>query len=72
MYPLYALLSMLSSGFTLNFWFMTTITLTSCLTTCDLFHQPPALILLYHEYPLIDIVCYLPTCSCMLVLMTRF
>ena len=37
-----------------------------------LFYQSPALILLYLEYSLLDITCYIFTCSCMLVLTTRF
>ena len=46
--------------------------LTSCFTTCVLFHQSPALILSYREYPLLDIICCISTCSCMLVPTTRF
>ena len=37
-----------------------------------LFHQSPALDLLYHEYSLLDITCFISTCSCMLVLTIRF
>ena len=58
-----------------DFWFVIIIILyllTSCFTTCVLFHQSPTLILLYHEYSLLDIACYLSTCFCMLVLTTRF
>jgi len=75
MNPLYALPKMLSSDFTSDFRFMIITILyllTSCFTTCILFHQSPALILLYHEYSLLDITCYISTCFCMLVLTTRF
>ena len=44
----------------------------SCLSTCILFHQSPALILSYHEFFLLDIICCISTCSCILVLTTRF
>ena len=46
--------------------------LTSCFPTCVLFHQSPALILLYHEYSLHDFTCYISTCFCMLLSTTRF
>jgi len=46
--------------------------LTSCFTTCVLFHQSPTLILSYHDYSLLDITCYISTYFCMLVLMIRF
>ena len=39
--------------------------LTSCFITCILFHQSPALILLYHVYSLLDVTCYIslfPVC----------
>jgi len=75
MYPLYALPSMLSSGFTSDFRFMSITILyllTSYFTTCILFHQSPALILSYHEYSLLDIACYIFARFCMLVLTTRF
>ena len=74
-YPLYALLSMLSSGFISDFQFMIIAILyllSSCFTTCVLFHMSLALILSYHEYSPLDITCYISTCFCMLVLMTRF
>ena len=45
---------------------------TSCHTTCVLFHQSPALIIVHHACSLLDITYYLFTCSCISVLMTRF
>jgi len=45
---------------------------TSCLTSCDLFHQSPALNILYYACTLLDITYYLFAWSCMLVLMTQF
>jgi len=75
MYPLYALPSMLSSDFTSDFQFMIITILyllTSCFTTCNLFHQSPTLVLSYHKYFLLDITCYISTFFCMLVLMTQF
>jgi len=71
MNSLYALSSMLSS----DFWFMIITILyllTSCLTPCVLLYQSPTVILLYHEYSLLDITCYISTSFCMLVLTTRF
>ena len=61
MYPLYILPCFLLSGFTSDFQFIIVILqlLTSYLTTCVLFHQSPALILLFHVYSLLDITCYL-------------
>ena len=46
--------------------------LMSYFSTCILSHLPPALILSYHEYSLLDINCCISTCSCILVLTTRF
>ena len=75
MYPLYALPNMLSSDFTSDFRFMIITILylhISCFTTCILFHQFSTLILSYHEQFLLDITCYISTCSCMPVLTTQF
>jgi len=72
---LYGLSSMLSSGFTSDFWFMIITILymlTSCFTTSVLFHLSHTLILSHHEYFLIDITCYISTYFCMFVLITRF
>jgi len=59
----------------IRLWFMIITILyqlTSCLTPCVLLHQSPAVILLYYEYSLLDITCYISTCFCMLLLTTRF
>ena len=48
------------------------IIVASCFITCVLFHQSLALILLYHEYFLFDITCYLSICFCVLVFTTWF
>ena len=53
-------------------WLLLYYLLISCFTTCILFHQSPALILSYHECSLLDIICCISTCSCMLVLTIRF
>ena len=44
----------------------------SYLSTYILFHQSPALILSCHEYSMLDITYCITTCSCMLMLTTRF
>jgi len=70
MYSLYALPSMLSSGFTSNFRFMTIIILymlRSCYTNCILFHQSPAI-----SYYTMSVLCFIslvisllaPICLC--------
>ena len=46
--------------------------LISCLSTCVLFHQSPALIWSCYESSLLDIICCISACSCMLVPTTRF
>jgi len=43
-----------------------------CLTSCVLLHQSPTVILLYHEYFLLDITCYISTYFIMYVLTTQF
>jgi len=45
---------------------------TSCFTTCVLFHQSPALIIVHHACSLLDITYYFFACSSMPVLMTQF
>jgi len=59
----------LSSGFTSDFQFYDYYIIAAyiLLSPCVLFHQSPALILSYHEYSLLDITCFVSTCSCVLV-----
>ena len=71
----YVLPCLLSSGFTLNFWFYDyhyIITAYILPYYSVLFHHSPALIILYHACSLLDITYYLSACSYMCVLMTRF
>ena len=66
---------LLSSDFTSDFWFMSITILhllTSCFTTRVLFHQSPAVIILYYTCSRLDIDYCLFTCSCIPVLTTRF
>ena len=61
-----------TSGFMIIIIIIVFYMLTSCLITCILFHQSPALVILYHTCSLLDITCYLSACSCIHVLKTWF
>jgi len=75
MYPLYILPCLLPSGFTSDFRFYDYYyIIVTYILLYRLYSIPPVSCpyLLHHEYSLLDITCYISTCSYMLVLTSRF
>ena len=72
LWPLGELPQMLSSGFISDFQFYDYVIPVHTCYTCILTLLSPVLIWSYHEYFLPDIICYISTCLCMLLLTAQF